>query len=185
MGYVLFLAGTAGLVAAVLWLGADRSDRLSHTLVRPAVMALLSLLLLVLLAEAEHWAYGLAAAAAAVGLWESYTGAYQLMSAPISRTGPVAQVRTTGRWLLNTLANLVLLNLSAQLAFPHTFEWRDLPATALDVAYFTLLTFASGGYGDVIPGSPLGKLLAMLTSLSGLLFATILFAALFHRLRAE
>ncbi len=185
MSHLLLLAAAGSLVAGVLWLGADRADRLNHTLVRPAVMALLSLLLLVLLAEAERWAYSLAAAAAAVGLWESYTGAYQLMSAPVSRTGPVAQVRTTGLWLLNTLSNLVLLNLSAQLAFPQTFEWRGLPASALDVAYFTLLTFASGGYGDVLPTSPLGKLLAMLTSLSGLLFATILFAALFHRLRSE
>ncbi|MBY6274658.1 potassium channel family protein [Symbiobacterium thermophilum] len=185
MGHLLFVAAAGGLVAAVIWLGTDRDDRLSHTLVRPAVMALLSLLLLVILAEAEFWAYSLSAAAAGIGLWESYLGAYLLMSAPVSRTGPVAQVRTTARWLLNTLANLMLLNLSAQLAFPHTFEWRGIPASALDVAYFTVLTFASGGYGDVLPASPLGKLLAMLTSVSGLLFATILFAALFHRLREE
>lgn len=185
MGHLLFIAAAGGLVAAALWLGADRDDRLSHTLVRPAVMALLSLLLLVLLDGSVSWAYGLSAAAAGLGLWESYTGAYQLMSAPVTRTGPVAQVRATARWLLNTLANLVLLNLCAQLAFPHTFEWRGIPATALDVAYFTLLTFASGGYGDVLPGTALGKLLAMLTSLSGLLFATVLFAALFHRLREE
>jgi len=185
MRHLLLVAGAGGLIAAALWLGADRADRLSHTLVRPAVMALFGLLLLVLLGEEPRWASALGAAAAAIGLWESFNGVYQLLYVPVARTGPVAQVRTTGRWLFNTLGNLVLLNLSAQLAFPHTFQWRDLPATALDVAYFTMLTFASGGYGDVVPGTPLGKLLAMLTSLSGLLFATILFAALFHRLRAE
>lgn len=185
MRHLLFVAAAGGLIAAALWLGADRADRLSHTLVRPAVMALLGLLLLVLLGQEQGWSSALAAAAAGIGLWESFNGVYRLLYLPVARTGPVAQVRTTARWLFNTLGNLVLLNLSAQLAYPHTFEWRDLPATALDVAYFTLLTFASGGYGDVVPGTPLGKLLAMLTSLSGLLFATILFAALFHRLRAE
>ncbi|MEW8977521.1 MAG: potassium channel family protein [Symbiobacterium sp.] len=184
MRHLVLAAAVGGMVAAAVWLGADREDRLTHTLVRPAVMALLGLLMLVLL-SGEPLASALAATAAGVGLWESYTGVYHLLYLPIARTGPVAQVRTTARWLLNTLINLVLLNLSAQLAFPDTFAWRDLPATALDVAYFTLLTFASGGYGDVLPGTPLGKLLAMLTSLSGLLFATILFAALFNRLRAE
>jgi len=79
------------------------------------------------------------------------------------------------------IATIIVSTKAGQLQF----EWRGLPASALDVAYFTLLTFASGGYGDVLPTRPLGKLLAMLTSLSGLLFATILFAALFHRLRSE
>lgn len=185
MSHLVFLTATGGLLAAVLWLGADKADRLTHALLRPALMSLLGLLLLVSLDGAVRWPYALSGGAALVGLWESYIGVYHMLEAPVRRTGPLAQVRISAAWLISTLANLMLINLSANLAYPNTFQWRDLPATPLDIAYFTLLTFASGGYGDVLPATPLGKALVMLTSLSGLVYATILFAALFQRLRED
>lgn len=186
MGHLIWLTATGGLLATIFWLGRNGADRLQDTLLRPALLGLMALLLLLLPSDAPAaWPYGLTAAACLVGLWESYGGVYRLLAAPARQTTAVAQVRICAAWLVNVLANLVLLNLSACLAYPATFQWRGEGATPLDVAYFTLLTFASGGYGDVLPSTALGKLLAMLTSLCGLTYATILFAALFRQLRAD
>ncbi|MFZ5824450.1 MAG: potassium channel family protein [Bacillota bacterium] len=187
MAQLVLLTATGGLLVTIFWLGRDRADLLLHTLLRPALLAMMALLLLVIALDADAlWPYGLVAAACFVGLWESYSGVYQLLAAPAApRTTAVEQVRICAAWMINVLSNLVLLNFAAYLAFPSTYQWRDQPASLLDVAYFTMLTFASGGYGDVLPATALGKLLAMLTSICGLTYATILFAALFQRLRAD
>ncbi len=186
MSHLILLTATGGLLTTIFWLGRSQTDPLQHTLIRPALLALMALLLLVLALDVQPiWPFGLVATACLVGLWESYSGVYQLLAAPARRLTAVEQVRICGIWLVNALSNLVLLNISAFLAYPATFQWRGGHASLLDVAYFTLLTFASGGFGDVLPATALGKLLAMLTSLCGLIYATILFAALFHRLREE
>ena len=117
--------------------------------------------------------------------WEAYAGAYQMLGATDLKRKPVQQVQICAAWLGNALLNLIMLNLAAFLAFPQTYQWRGEQASLLDVAYLTMLTFASGGYGDVLPATTLGKLLVMLTSFSGLIYATILFAALFHTLRED
>jgi hypothetical protein len=186
MSQLILLTATGGLLATILWLGRNPRDVLSHTLSRPALLALMALLCLLLAADlGAAWPFAFTAAASLVGLWEAYAGVYQLLSAPARRMAPAVQVRICAAWLINVLANLILLNLSAHLAVPATFQWRGQDASLFDVAYFTLLTFASGGYGDVLPATALGKGLAMLTSFSGLTYATILFAALFQRLRAD
>lgn len=187
MSHLILFTATSGLLATIFWLGRDPANVLMTTLLRPALLALMALLLLLLsLDETAAWPYALTAAGSLVGLWESYVGVYHLLAAPPRRIATaVEQVRICAAWLVNVLSNLILLNLSAGLAFPGTFEWRGRLASLLDVAYFTLLTFASGGYGDVLPATPLGKGLAMLTSFAGLTYATILFAALFQRLRAD
>lgn len=186
MGHLVLVTATGGLLATIFWLGRDSADLLQHTLIRPALLALMGLLLMLLALEGSSvWPYGLIALSCLVGLWESYGGVYHLLATPAHRTTPVEQVRICAAWLVNVLANLILLNLAAYRAFPQSFEWRGTAASMLDIAYFTLLTFASGGYGDVLPATALGKGLAMLTSLSGLTYATILFAALFQRFRAD
>lgn len=186
MSHLIMLTATGGLLATILWLGRDPANPLQHTLLRPALLALTGLLLLLLALDLPvRWPFGLVSAACLVGIWESYGGVYRFLASPARRSTAVEQVRICGAWLINVLANLVLLNLAAQLAFPSTFQSRGEEASLLDVAYFTLLTFASGGYGDVLPVTALGKLLSMLTSLSGLTYATILFAALFQQLRAD
>jgi|GEM_PF-1895181 len=186
MGDLVLLTATGGLLATIFWLGRNQADPLQQTLVRPALLALISLLLLVLTLDVEaRWPFGLTASACLAGIWESYSGVYILLASPIRRRSAVDQVRICGIWLINAVSNLILLNLSALLAYPATFQWRAGSASLLDVAYFTVLTFASGGYGDVLPGTALGKLLAMLTSLCGLTYATILFASLFHRFRED
>lgn len=186
MAHLVLLTATGGLLATIFGLGRDRGDVLLNTLLRPALLAMMALMLLVIALDVEAtWPYGLIAVACFVGLWESYSGVYYLLTTPSRRATAVEQVRICAAWMTNVLSNLVLLNLSAFLALPGTFQWRGERASLLDVAYFTMLTFASGGYGDVLPATALGKLLAMLTSLCGLTYATILFAALFQRLRAD
>lgn len=180
------ITATGGLLATLLWLGRTPANPLMHTLLRPALLALMSFLLLLMAAgEPIRWPFALVACASLIGLWEGYGGVYRLLGSAMPPMSPTQQVRVCALWLLNTLGNLMLLNAAVQLGYPGTFQWRNEAASLLDIAYFTLLTFASGGYGDVLPATPLGKGLAMLTSLGGLTYATILFAALFHQLRAE
>ncbi|MFZ5816669.1 MAG: potassium channel family protein [Bacillota bacterium] len=186
MSHMILFTATGGLLATILWLGRDSANVLRHALLRPALLALMALLLLLVAAdEGVLWPFGLIAAACLCAIGESYSGIYRLLAAPPRRSTALDQVRISTLWLINVLTNLVLLNLSVHLAYPSTFQWRGDPASLLDVVYFTLLTFASGGYGDVLPVTALGKLLAMLTSLVGLTYGTILFAALFQWLRAD
>lgn len=186
MGHLLLLTATGGLLATLLWLGRDQADRLLQTLLRPALLALMALLLaLVTAGQGVRWPYGLIAAACLAGLWESYAGVYRTLAVPAPRATPTRQVQICVVWLINVLANLVLLNSAAQLAYPASFEWRGRAASQLDIAYLTLLTFASGGYGDVVPATSLAKGLVMLTSMAGFTYATILFAAVFRRFRAD
>jgi hypothetical protein len=181
---VWFSAGA--LLVGIFWLGIDVDGPLIRALLRPTVLAGLSTVLMVVGAgEPLRWPYGLVAMAALLGVLESYAGAYgALVSGGIGRR-PAQQVQVCAAWLVGVLANLVLLNMAIQTLYPLTFIWRSGPASLLDVAYVTLLTFASGGYGDVLPQTLTGKVLAMFTSAAGLLYATILFTALFQAMRED
>lgn len=177
-------AAWAGL--GILWLGGGSGPPLQRLLLRPALMGLLGLLLLVLSPGLPvRWPYAVVASAALTGLWEAYAGVYSFLKESGIKGDLATQVRVCAIWLVNALGNLVLLNLSALLAYPATFSTRGGPSTVLDVSYLTVLTFASAGYGDVLPNTPLGKMLVMLTSLAGLLYATILFAAVYHAMRED
>lgn len=184
--HLLLLTATVGLLASLLWLGRDEGNRLLETLLRPALLALMALLMLIVAAGSGfRWPYALVAAAGLTGVWESYSGAYRLLTLPPRRASAVRQVQVCAAWLVNVLVNLTLVNVAAHLAAPASFQWQGETASLLDVVYLTFLTFASGGYGDVLPVTPLAKGLVTLTSLAGLSFATILFAALFHRFRED
>lgn len=174
------------LVIGIVWLGVDVSGPLMRALLRPVVLAGLSIILLVVGSGAAlRWPYGLIALAAALGVWEGYAGAYATLGMEGLRRRPQQQVQVCAAWLVGVLANLTLLNMALQRLDPATYLAKGEPAGLFDVAYLTLLTFASGGYGDVVPQTLTGKLLAMVTSLGGLLYATILFTALFQALREE
>ena len=181
----VWLSGGA-LVMGIVWLGIDVSGPLMRALLRPAVLAGLATLLMIVGAGVPmRWPYMLIALAAALGVLESYAGAYGTLGMEGVRRSPRQQVQVCAAWLVGVIANLTLLNMAFQRLDPATFQGRSEPAGLLDVAYLTLLTFASGGYGDVLPQTTTGKLLAMVTSLGGLLYATILFTALFQALREE
>jgi hypothetical protein len=174
------------LVMGIVWLGVDVSGPLMRALVRPAVLAGLATLLLIVNGGIPmRWPYMLIALAAALGVWESYAGAYGTLGMEGVRRSPRQQVQVCAAWLVGVIANLTLLNMAFQRLDPATFHAKGEPAGLLDVAYLTLLTFASGGYGDVMPQTVAGKVLSMVTSLGGLLYATILFTALFQALREE
>jgi hypothetical protein len=184
---VLWLAA-AGVGAGLLWLGTGDSPPLLRAVLRPAVLALAGMLLLVAAAGGPaRWPYALVAASALLGVWECYAGAYRLLGTPGTAVAhhPARQVQICGALLGNAVTGLTLLNLAVQFAYPQTFLAHGRPAAVLDVTYLTLLSFASAGYGDVLPGTAAGKLLAMLTVLAGLIFATILLASVFQALRAD
>ncbi|HYG58126.1 MAG TPA: ion channel [Symbiobacteriaceae bacterium] len=153
---------------------------LVRVLLRPAIYALISLLLLIFaVRQTTLWPYGLATTLSIVALWDGYAGTYLMLRLrPGGRAG--FQLQACAIWLVNTVVNLTLLNTAAQLAFPGTWEWRGGPASVLDVAYLTLLTFASSSYGDVLPATAAGKALSMLTSLAGLVYATLFVTAIWQ-----
>ena len=156
---------------------------LVRVLLRPAVFALLSIFLLVVsVRQTALWPYGLVTTISLVAVWDGYLGIYYMLKLRRGAAAPGAQLQACAVWLVNTIANLTLLNTAAQLAFPGTWEWRGAPASVLDVAYLTLLTFGSSGYGDVLPATTIGKALSMLTSFAGLVYATMFFTALWKAL---
>lgn len=186
MDQAVLVVAAAGLGVGILFLGSGEGTPVSRLLLRPGLMWLLGwLLLLVAPGLPVRWPYALVAAASLTGLWEAYSGVYFLVRNASAKVVLARQVQICIIWLVNTLSNLMLLNVSASLAYPGTFISRNGPTTPLDVVYLTALTFSSAGYGDVVPNSPLGQLLMMLTSLAGLVYATILFAAIYHAMRED
>jgi len=182
----VLVVAAAGLGVGILFLGGGERAPVSRLLLRPGLMWLLGwLLLLVAPGPPVRWPYALVAAACATGLWEAYGGVYFLVRSARAKVTLARQLQICIIWLINTLSNLALLNVSASLAYPSTFINRNGPAAPLDVIYLTALTFSSAGYGDVVPGSPLGQVLMMLTSLAGLIYATLLLAAIYHAMRED
>lgn len=186
MDQAVLVVAAAGLGVGILFLGGGERAPVSRLLLRPGLMWLLGwLLLLVAPGPPVRWPYALVAAACATGLWEAYGGVYFLVRSARAKVTLARQLQICIIWLINTLSNLALLNVSASLAYPSTFINRNGPAAPLDVIYLTALTFSSAGYGDVVPGSPLGQVLMMLTSLAGLIYATLLLAAIYHAMRED
>lgn len=186
MSHLAVYISALALLAGIVWLGVDVSSPLVRALLRPIVLALLGLLLMVVTyGEPLRWPYGLVAMAGLLGVWESYAGIYGTLRIELTGRRPIQAVQVCAVWLAGVMTNLTLLNTAFQLLYPGTFQWRGEPATLLDMTYLTLLTFASSGYGDVLPVTPAGKVLTILTSMAGLLFATILFTALFQALRED
>jgi hypothetical protein len=140
------------------------------------------LFLLALAPQPAPWSFVLVGMGCLAAIVDGYAGIWLMLRRPrrVRRRSVASQMQICVVWLINTLAFLTLLNTSAELAVPGTFLWRDGPVTLLDVAYVTTLTFASGGYGDILPGNELGKLLTMLTSLAGLVYATLLVTAIWQ-----
>lgn len=131
------------------------------------------------------WPYGLVALAGVVGLWESSLTVYRLLRSSYLREGTGRYLQVCALWMVNLIADLGLLNLAVQLALPGTFASQTGPVSTIDVLYFTVLTFASGGYGDIVPASPTGKGLAMITTLVGFFYASTFCAAILQQLSAD
>ena len=145
------------------------------------VAAMAALLLLMAAApQPSRWSFVLVGAGCLAAIADGYAGIFFMLRSPRRERRPGLQLQVCALWLVNTLAYLVLLNTAAELAVPGSFQLQGGQASLLDVAYLTILTFASSGYGDVLPANPLGKLLSMLTSFSGLLYATMLFTAIWQ-----
>lgn len=156
---------------------------LDGMVVRPAVLiGAAALLTRLATATPARWPYGLVALAGLIGLWESNLTVYRLLRSSYIREGTERYLQVCALWMVNLIIDLGLLNLAAQMAFPGTFESRTGSVSPIDVLYFTVLTFASGGYGDVVPASAVGKALAMVTILIGFFYASTLCAATLQQL---
>lgn len=154
--------------------------------VRPALLiGAATLLTLLASTNAAKWPYGLVAIAGALGLWESNLTVYRFLRSSITRRGTTRYLQVCALWIGNLIADLWLLNLAVQLAWPGTFESRTGAVSAIDVLYFTVLTFASGGYGDILPASATGKILSIITTLVGFFYASTLCAAILQQLSVD
>lgn len=155
---------------------------------RPTLLLCLAATALLLTGAAAgahvRWLCAAGAGASFAAVWDGYTGVFQMLRAP-RRASPGLQLQLCMLWLQATLVGFSLLNLAFERALPGTFLIRNGPATPLDVAYLTLLTFASGGYGDIFPATPVGKVLTMLTTLGGLIYATMFMTALWQHPGAD
>lgn len=150
-------------------------------LARPALLLLAATALLLADGGApSRWLCAAGAAASFAAVWDGYAGVYRMLQAP-RRAGAGARLQLCMLWLTVTVAGFILLNLAFELALPGTFRLHSGAASPLDVAYLTLLTFASGGYGDIFPVTPVGKVLTMLTTLGGLVYATMFMTALWQQ----
>lgn len=163
-----------------------RSGPIFHGLVlRPALLIAAATLVTVLSSSSpSKWQYGLVALAGIVGLWEASLTVYRLLHSSYLRRGTERYLQVCALWMLNLIADLALLNVAVQLAFPGTFESRTGSVSIVDVLYFTVLTFASGGYGDILPASSIGKALSAVTMLIGFFNASTLCAAILQQVSA-
>ncbi len=75
--------------------------------------------------------------------------------------------------LYSLFAEVILFYFSGSIVFPDT----DIPTTA-DVIYFTFVTMTTLGYGDVLPTLPIARSFAILVSISGQIYLTVIIAML-------
>ncbi len=75
--------------------------------------------------------------------------------------------------LFSFLFALVIIKMPASVAFPGTND-----PTMADIIYFTFVTMTTLGYGDVLPALPLGRSLAILVSVTGQIYLTVIIAML-------
>ena len=98
-------------------------------------------------------------------------------------------------WIAFLVSSVFICNILAVFAieydlFPHTPEPSIAHSRPLiDYLYYEIITFTTVGYGDIIPSTAQGKLLAMCTALlgatHGVTFVAIVLLALTQRLPAE
>ena len=153
---------------------------------RPAILASAAAFVTVVSPdESAKWPYGLVALAGAVGLYESNLLVYRLLHSPLMKRGTGRYLQVCALWMVILIVNLTLLNLAAHLSLPNTFKSDTGLLSSLDILYFTILTFASGGYGDVIPATPVGKALSIVTTLFGFFYASTLCAAILQQISLQ
>jgi hypothetical protein len=59
---------------------------------------------------------------------------------------------------------------------PEWIEYGSVEATRTEMVYFSLVTLATLGYGDILPSSPFTQMLAVLEAVIGQFFTTVLVA---------
>ena len=75
--------------------------------------------------------------------------------------------------LYSLFAEVILFYFTGSIVFPYT----DIPTTA-DVIYFTFVSMTTLGYGDVLPTLPIARSFAILVSISGQIYLTVIIAML-------
>jgi len=101
----------------------------------------------------------------------------------VFRAGPITWHRIRG-----SIAGFLMLGLTFSLTY-RVVEMADPaaffqpgappgPVTAPVLTYFSFVTLATLGYGDIVPVNPLARSLAILESLTGLMYPAVLIARL-------
>ena len=75
--------------------------------------------------------------------------------------------------LYSLISEVILFYFSGSIVFPDT----DILSTA-DFIYFTFVTMTTLGYGDVLPTLPIARSFAILVSISGQIYLTVIIAML-------
>jgi len=84
----------------------------------------------------------------------------------LSLYGPLSMIFLLSSWGIGLIAGLGLLQWALQKDSPH-------PLTLLNAFYFSGSSFFTVGYGDVVPTTPLSKMLAVCEAFSGLAFIAV------------
>jgi Ion channel len=84
-------------------------------------------------------------------------------------------------YLLVAFAFAALYSLASQLdpqsfRLPEWIERGDVEAMRIEMVYFSLVTLATLGYGDILPSSPFTQMLAVLEAVIGQFFIAVLVA---------
>ena len=197
--YVLLTSGWRGSVALIVsavWLGATVLLAFHTSRVPDRVMNIVRIAVAVVV---------LGALAAGLAGGDQAAGAILLVMSALVVASPIAigwriahHATVTAQTILGALSIYVLIGLifanadyGLQLATGSSFFAQDGRHGPADFGYFSFITMATVGYGDLTPATGLPRTFAVLEALAGQIFLVVLVARLVtlytprHGLRAE
>jgi Ion channel len=141
---------------------------------------------------------GTAAALFGTGQFGNSSGAlvllfYVLLTPPAIASGLLKQFRDAGSVTLQTMFGVLCLYLLIGLVFSSAFAaiqelsdtdfFRSVHGDRDDFLYFSFSTLTTTGYGDLVPGTDLGRSLSVTEALIGQLYLVTLVAVIISNLR--
>ena len=124
-----------------------------------------------------------------IGLVGSFISYYLNLKAliKIMRSPHIADFESSGRIGIKSirmvaiiLLMMVIISLFLGVCFINSSGWGVYTGnpTFFDLLYYTVITFATIGYGDIVPISPVAKFMSILISMTSILCLTIFIASI-------
>lgn len=109
---------------------------------------------------------------------------YSLFRAKVNQADQIL-AGVAGYLLLGLFWTVVFMFIGREFSGALLNQVSGVDATAAESLYFAFVSVTTLGYGDIVPVAPIAKIMAILASVSGVLYIAILIAAIVSGVKVE